>query len=349
MRVLSVVGARPQFIKLAPVHKALRGEHIIVHTGQHYDFEMSALHWEQLSLPEPDYHLGVGSGSHIHHLAMILSRLEPILREEDPDWVLVYGDTNTTLAGALAASYTGQRLAHVEAGLRSRRLDMVEERNRILTDHISHMLFAPTERALENLRREGVLGSVHLVGDVMVDAMRMYMGLRDGNEVLDTFGLERRKYYLLTVHRAENVDKRERLERILRAVSRADLPVLFPAHPRTRKRMAEFGLRPSGSIVPVNPVGYVEMLHLIAGARKVLTDSGGVQKEAYVLGVPCITLREETEWVETVEEGWNTLVGADEAEILRALREFEPSGPRKEIFGDGRAAERIASLLEGGA
>ncbi len=343
-----MVGTRPQFIKLAPVHRALRGhEHVIVHTGQHYDFNMDALHWRELGLPEPDHHLGVGSGSHIYHLVTIAGRLDPVLEAEDPDWVLVYGDTNSTLAGALAASYSGRRLAHVEAGLRSGRLDMVEERNRILTDHLSHMLFAPTERAARNLREEKVLGSVHLVGDVMVDAMDMYMGLARRSEVLGSFGLSEREYYLLTLHRAENVDLRGRLEAILGALASADLPVLFPAHPRTRKKMDEFGLRPGGAIRLVEPVGYVQMLHLIAGARKVLTDSGGVQKEAYVLGVPCITLREETEWVETVEEGWNILVGADRVRILEALRTFEPSGPRREVFGDGRASERIVGILEG--
>jgi UDP-N-acetylglucosamine 2-epimerase len=352
-KVVSIVGARPQFIKAAPVSRALRGRvrEVLVHTGQHYDHEMSELFFEELSIPEPECNLGVGSGSHGWQTGQMLIRLEEVLLAERPDWVLVYGDTNSTLAGALAAVKLQVPVAHVEAGLRSFNRTMPEEHNRVLTDHVADLLFCPTRTAVDNLAREGITQGVHLVGDVMYDAVVHNAALAEArSDLLARLGLEPGGYALATIHRPGNTDDPSRLQSILAAFAQIDIPVLFPMHPRTRQRMAGFGHSPmsrTGNPKFVDPVGYLDMLALEKNARLILTDSGGVQKEAYFFAVPCLTLRQETEWVETVEAGWNRLVGVDPDAILQAVHDFRPTGSPPSVFGDGHAAERIAAVLSG--
>ncbi|HDD59672.1 MAG: UDP-N-acetylglucosamine 2-epimerase (non-hydrolyzing) [Thermoplasmata archaeon] len=352
MKILSVVGARPQFIKAHPVHLALKGRftHTIVHTGQHYDLEMSKIFFDELGIPEPHYNLEVGSGPHGMQTGRMLQRVEKVLMEERPDAVVVYGDTNSTLAGALAAVKLHIPLAHVEAGLRSYDRRMPEEINRVVSDHLSTILFAPTKTAVDNLKKEGIEEGVYLVGDVMVDALYLHREVARRNGILRDLGLEEKNYLLVTVHRASNTDERERLVAIVDALIESGERVVFPVHPRTREAMKRYDLleRLEGAeeVEVIPPVGYIEFLRLIEGARKVLTDSGGVQKEAYILGVPCITLRDTTEWVETVKDGWNILVGAEKEKILKAIESFNPEGSRGEVFGDGKASERIADVLE---
>jgi UDP-N-acetylglucosamine 2-epimerase len=352
MKVVTIVGARPQFIKAAPVSRALRrvSQEVMVHTGQHYDQEMSAIFFDELQIPEPDHNLGVGSGSHGWQTGQMLIRIEEVLLVERPDWVLVYGDTNSTLAGALAAVKLHIPLAHVEAGLRSHNRQMPEEHNRVLTDHASDLLFCPTATAVSNLAREGIGDGVHLVGDVMYDAVLFNADLaarRSG--VLDRLGLESGGYALATVHRPRNTDNLDRLRSIMVALGEIQMPVVFPAHPRTRQRLADAGLHStlSHSQRPkvIDPVGYLDMLVLQKNAGLILTDSGGVQKEAYFFAVPCLTLREETEWVETVDAGWNLLVGADRRAIAAAALNFRPAGIPPAQFGDGHAADRVVDLL----
>ena len=352
-KIVSIVGARPQFIKAAPVSCALRGivREVLVHTGQHYDREMSELFFEELSIPEPQYNLGVGSGSHGWQTGQMLIRIEEVLLAERPDWVLVYGDTNSTLAGALAAVKLQIPVAHVEAGLRSFNRTMPEEHNRVLTDRVADLLFCPTQTAVDNLAREGIAKGVHMVGDVMYDAVVHNASLAEARSDLRArLGLEPGSYALATVHRPGNTDDPVRLRSILAALAEIEMPVVFPMHPRTRQRMAKMGLSPtSGARNPrfIDPVGYLDMLALEKNASLILTDSGGVQKEAYFFAVPCVTLREETEWVETVQAGWNRLVGADPVAIVQASRDFRPAGSPPSVFGDGHAAERIAQVLSG--
>jgi len=352
MKVASVVGARPQFVKMAPVSRELRkrAEEVIVHTGQHYDRNMSGAFFETLDIPEPDYNLEVGSESHGRQTGEMLQGLEHVFEVERPDRVLVYGDTNSTLAGALAAAKLQIPVGHVEAGLRSFNRAMPEELNRVLTDHLSGLLFCPTRTAVENLRREGIERGVHLVGDVMYDVALVSAQAARKRSIRKELGLEAKGYVLATVHRAGNTDARANLEGILTAFSRHKGPVVFPIHPRTRKMIAQFGLEASlGSNVRLlEPVDYLDFLALLIDAAKVATDSGGVQKEAYFFGVPCVTLRDETEWIETVEDGWNVLVGADAREIGKALDSFAPRGTKGVSFGDGHAAERIAELAARG-
>ncbi|MCK4718533.1 MAG: UDP-N-acetylglucosamine 2-epimerase (non-hydrolyzing) [Thermoplasmata archaeon] len=349
MRVVSVVGARPQFIKSAPVSHVLRArghQEILVHTGQHYDDALSAAFFRELSIPEPDMNLEVGSASHGRQTARMLEGLERIIEDESPDGVIIYGDTNSTLAGALAAAKLHVPVAHVEAGLRSFNRRMPEEINRVLADHISSLLFCPTDTAVENLQKEGITEGVHRVGDTMVDTLHAALD-RDGQEgVLSSRGLERREYFLSTVHRAENTDDPDRLRNIVEALDSADMPVLLPMHPRTKKIMASQGLEAKGSLRSIKPVGHMEFIALLANARAMLTDSGGVQKEAYMLGTPCITLRDETEWVETVDAGWNVVVGADREKIEKAMTTFHPSGERADLYGKGKAGDEIVSIIE---
>lgn len=352
MKIVSIVGARPQFVKCAPLSRELRKEHteVLVHTGQHYDPEMSDVFFSELGIPEPDYHLGVGSGPHGKQTGEILSRVEVVLLREDPDLVVVYGDTNSTLGGALAAAKLHIPVAHVEAGLRSFDRTMPEEINRVVTDHISDLLFCPTATAVENLKREGITRGVHLAGDVMVDALVYNRQVAmEQSAIHERLGLTPGSYLVMTVHRPSNTDKKEHLEAILRAVARSGKTVVFPVHPRTGRYLQEYGLREGmpGQVICTEPLGYLDMLRLMADAGKILTDSGGVQKEAYILGVPCITLRENTEWVETVEDGWNVLTGADEEKILAAILGFSPSGPQREAFGPPGASERIAAVIAG--
>lgn len=352
MKVLSVVGARPQFIKAAPVCRALRAAHeeVLVHSGQHYDYEMSDVFFEQLGIPKPDFNLAVGSGSHGRQTGEMLGALEELFIEQRPDVVLVYGDTNTTLAAGLAAAKALVPVAHVEAGLRSYNRTMPEEVNRVLVDHLSDVLFCPTRAAVGNLAAEGISHGVHLVGDVMLDTARFFSEGSDGTEALARFGVEAGGYYLATVHRAGTSDSRSRLQSVIRAFSRLGRPVVWALHPRTRKNIETFGLDAALAAAPnvrvVPPVSYSDSVALLKNAAALLTDSGGMQKEAYFFGVPCVTLRDETEWIETVELGWNRLAGTDEATIVEAVEGISVPTSRPDVYGDGRAAEAIVSALE---
>jgi UDP-N-acetylglucosamine 2-epimerase len=368
MHILSVVGARPQFIKAASVSRALRQvmDEVLIHTGQHYDREMSDVFFDELHVPKPNYNLEVGSGPHGWQTGQMLIRIEEVLLKEQPDWVLVYGDTNSTLAGALSAVKLHIPVAHVEAGLRSFNRRMPEEHNRVLTDHAADLLLCPTQTAVDNLAREGITDGVHLVGDVMYDAILYNTALaKQRSDALARLGLSPGGYALATVHRPRNTDDPARLRVILAAMEEIgqEMPVIFPLHPRTRRAITKLGSDSQfpNSLIPqspipnspipnpqfIEPVGYLDMLMLEQHALLILTDSGGVQKEAYLFGVPCLTLREETEWVETVEAGWNLLVGADHVAIVRAAREFRPVGSPPPLFGDGHASERIVALLTG--
>lgn len=352
MRILAVVGARPQFIKSAPVSKALREaghQEFLVHTGQHYDFLMSQVFFDELGLRPPDVNLDIGSGSHGWQTGRMLVALEEVMQAQRPDAVLVYGDTNSTLAGALAAAKLRAPVAHVEAGLRSFNRDMPEEHNRVVADHCADVLFCPTQTAVDLLAREGVTRGVHLVGDTMYDAVLQFAEVaRERSNVLEKLGLTPRAYVLATVHRPYNTDIPDNLRNILSALSALPEPVVFPVHPRTRQRINDLGRggAAGGNVRMVEPAGYLDMLLLEQNARLILTDSGGVQKEAYFFGVPCVTLRPETEWVETVEAGWNTLAGADPGRIVaEASRRAWPRGTPPPVFGDGRASARIARIL----
>jgi UDP-N-acetylglucosamine 2-epimerase (non-hydrolysing) len=350
MKVVSIVGARPQFVKCAPVSHELRKEHkeILVHTGQHYDPDMSDVFFEDLRIPRPDYHLDVGSGSHGKQTAAILERVENVLVHEIPDLVLVYGDTNSTLAGALAAAKLHIPVAHVEAGLRSFDRTMPEEINRVVTDHISDLLLCPTQTAMDNLANEGITKGRYMVGDVMVDALRHNAIIAEKkSHIIKMLGLKEGNYYVATVHRAANTDDRGNLTSIIRAFSKSGKTVVFPVHPRTKKYLREYGLWDSlsGNILCIDPLGYIDMLHLMQHAKKILTDSGGIQKEAYVMGVPCITMRENTEWIETLLGGWNVLVGADEDKILAAILAEVRTSSDNTIFGKGDTAQRIIRVI----
>jgi UDP-N-acetylglucosamine 2-epimerase len=350
MKVLTVVGARPQFIKAAPVRRALdKAGHreTLVHTGQHYDSEMSAAHFRDLELPAPDVNLGVGSGPHGEQTAQMLAGLERIMTGDRPDWVLVYGDTNSTLAGALAAVKLRIPLAHVEAGQRSFDRSMPEEINRVLADHASDLLLCSTPTAVANLQSENIRTNVHLVGDVMIDALDWIV--RDstgGSGIRETLGLSAGSYLLVTVHRAENTDNVDRLLAILAALDAVDEPVVFPVHPRTRRVLATLGWQPRPHLRLLAPLGYRDMVALEQGARMILTDSGGIQKEAYFLGIPSVILRERTEWPEIVAAGWATLAGTDCAAIVAAVRSLRPPAARPPLHGDGAAAVRCVTHLE---
>jgi len=352
MKVVSVVGARPQFIKAAAVCRALRENHeeILVHSGQHFDHEMSGVFFEELGIPAPAYNLGVGGGGHGRMTGEMLGLLEELLIETKPDWVLVYGDTNTTLAAGLAAAKLQIPVAHVEAGLRSFNREMPEEINRVLVDHLSSLLLCPTPTAVANLALEGVSAGVAQVGDVMLDTARFFAERVDAEAVAAAHHVEAGGYYLATVHRQATSDDPERLAEVVRAFSELGAPVVWPVHPRTRKNLERFGLDAVVAETPgiriVEPLSYLDTNGLLRGAKALLTDSGGMQKEAYFFGVPCVTLREETEWVETVELGWNTLVGTSAQAILDAAASAHPGGKRPPVYGDGHAAEACVAELE---
>jgi UDP-GlcNAc3NAcA epimerase len=336
-RVMSVIGSRPEIIQAAPVSAALAplADEILVHTGQHYDKAMSASQILAVELPCPDYNLEVGSRSRPQQLGLAQMRLVELIDAERPDAVIVRGDTNATLSGARAATAAGVPLIHIEAGLRSGRTDMPEEHNRIETDRRAQLLLAPTQSALRNLLAEGVGGEIHVVGDPLCDTLE-----RSREHITPAGG----DYLLATVHRNYNTDDPQRLAAVLACLLRSPWPVIMPLHPRTRARIAEWQLQISPWIRPLNPIPYTRMLALERGARAIATDSGGVQREAYLWGVPCVTLREETEWTDTVRSGWNTLVGVDPDAFLKALERPLPE-ERPPIFGDGRAAQRIARLV----
>lgn len=357
MRVVTVVGARPQFVKTAMVSRALRAipniEEITVHTGQHYNNNMSQVFFDEMEISKPAYNLGIGSSTHARQTGRMLERVEKIFLEERPDWVVVYGDTNSTLAGALAAAKLHVPVAHVEAGLRSFNRQMPEEINRVLTDHASDLLFAPSELAVTNLRQEGIpTGRIRLVGDVMYDAALHYGKIAEATStILDRRKLKSKDYILVTIHRAENTDSADRLQLILAGLSTIanQMPVIFPVHPRTRKVIKERNLADfAGRIQFIEPVGYLDMIMLEKNARLVATDSGGVQKEAFFFAVPCVTLRTETEWQELIEMGWNRLAPPQSSHIvtsavLKGLRETPKATTNP--YGNGHASERIAQDL----
>lgn len=351
MRVLTVVGNRPQFIKAAAVSPRLRAasEEVMVHTGQHFDDELSAVFFAELGLPPPGRELGIALGSNTSQTSRMLSSLEPVLADVAPDVVLVYGDTNSTLAGALAAAQAGVPVAHVEAGMRSFDRTMPEELNRVLTDHASDLLLCSSAVAVSNLERESVGGEVELVGDVMVDvALAVQPRAKARLDVLDGHGLSPGEYAVATAHRAGTVDAPLRLMALARLVTAVPLPVVFPLHPRTRLRLEDENLleqlQRAENVQLCPPLGYLDFTALLCNARAVLTDSGGLQKEAYLAGVPCITLRSTTEWTETVQTGWNVLVDLDPEAAIAALERPRPRD-RPELYGDGRAGERVVATL----
>ena len=359
MKIVTVVGARPQFIKAAAVSRTLRKKfmEVLVHTGQHYDVNMSDVFFEELDIPRPDYYLGVGSGSHAIQTADILVKTEEILFREKPDYLLVYGDTNSTLAAALAASKLLIPVIHIEAGLRSFNMNMPEEQNRILTDHISNILFCPTDTAVENLNRENIFEHVYQVGDVMCDAVRYYS--KKMEKLPKTYFYSKLKYlygweakldnwYLATMHRAENTQNKKKIGIVLEAFEELDAPVIFPVHPRIRKFVDELQKENTyQNICFIAPLGYLEMLYFTKGAIKVVTDSGGLQKEAYMLRRNVITLREQTEWVETLGGYHNVLCKIEKEDILAAVYKKDIDNKFDEnIFGDGKAAEKIYEQLE---
>ena len=357
-KILTVIGARPQFIKAATVSRAIRnsaqGEmtEVLVHTGQHYDFNMSKVFFDELDIPSPNYNLGISGLTHGVMTGRMLEAIEALLLEEKPDCVLVYGDTNSTLAGALAAAKLHIPIAHVEAGLRSFNMGMPEEINRIVTDRVSSLLFCPTETAVRNLASEGIAKGVQNTGDVMYDAAIFYgRQAKVKSRVFDKLGVSERGYALATCHREENTDNPDNIREIISALASISslMPVILPLHPRTRKRLTEHGLDSElRQVRVIDPLPYLDMVALEQSARVILTDSGGVQKEAYFFGVPCITMREETEWVETVESGWNCLVGARASRILAAIGALENGKSPQEcpaFYGAGKAAESIVDAL----
>ncbi len=352
IKIVSIVGARPQFIKAVPVCRILRETmtEVLVHTGQHYDENMSRIFFDDLGLPRPDYDLEVGSGSHAVQTGLMMERIERVLVDEKPNLVLVYGDTNSTLAGALAAAKLCVPIGHVEAGLRSYNRRMPEEINRLLADHCSELLFCPTDTARKNLEKEGITENVFLTGDVMYDVALEFGNVADKqSRILTELGLDKTDYVLCTVHRAYSTDHRDHLSGIVDALMSTCDRIVFPVHPRTRAALERYDLldrmEAAEHIVITQPVSYLDMIRLEKNAKKILTDSGGVQKEAYFYRVPCITLRDETEWVETTEDGWNVLVGTDTSKILQAIQTFSPASDQRFLFGDGKAAVKIGEII----
>lgn len=349
MKIITVIGARPQFIKAAAVSNKLRenNKEVLIHTGQHYDENMSKIFFDELNIPYPDYNLSVGSGGHGKQTGEMLIKLEGIYEKENPDIVMVYGDTNSTLAGALVASKMLIPVIHVEAGLRSFNKTMPEEQNRILTDHISNLLFAPTDTAVKNLESEGIIKNVYNVGDVMFDAIMHFKDVSlKRSKIIDKLNLNNNEYILTTIHRAENTNDILRLKNIIEALNESDKTIVLPLHPRTRKYINDYSLNINNNIKLIEPVGYLDMISLEGNSSKIVTDSGGVQKEAFFMKKPCITMREETEWIETVENGWNILVGTDKDKILDSIVNFMPNKPQKKILGDGNSSEKICRIIE---
>ncbi|WML46861.1 UDP-N-acetylglucosamine 2-epimerase (non-hydrolyzing) [Neobacillus sp. PS3-34] len=350
MKIITVLGARPQFIKAAPVSRVLRENHteLIVHTGQHYDANMSDIFFEELNIPKPDYHLAVGSGNHGKQTGEMLQKIEEIVLKEEPDYLMVYGDTNSTLAGALVAAKLHVPVIHIEAGLRSFNKKMPEEVNRIMTDHVSEYLFCPTDTAIHNLENENITHNVFNIGDVMYDAVLYNRELaEEKSEILAANELEKKGFHLITIHRAENTDDLQNMKNILEAFSKVETVKVWPMHPRTKHKLASYGLDLDAvpNLKVIDPVGYLDMLTLVSNAQKIITDSGGVQKEAYFMQVPCVTIREQTEWVETLEEDANILVGTSVEKILDAInKNVNPS--YKAVFGDGKASEKIVQIIE---
>ena len=351
MKIIIIVGARPNFIKVAPLIEELKKyrqiDPILIHTGQHYDYEMSQSFFEDLKIPKPNYNLGVGSGSHAKQTAEIIEKLEPIILKENPDLVIVIGDVSSTFAGALTAAKLNIPVAHIEAGLRSYNKKIPEEINRILTDHVSDFLFCPTKTAVENLKNEGIKKGVYNVGDIMYDVLLKNIEIaQKKSKILEKFNLKPKEYFLLTIHRASNADNLDNLRKILAAANKIKGKVIFPVHPRTKKLLAKIEISQFENIKTIRPLGYFDMLVLEKNSKKILTDSGGVQKEAFWLSVPCITLREETEWAETLKFGWNILVGTSEEKIIKAAMELRLKKTPDKSFGNGNAAKKIMDVIE---
>jgi len=349
MKIISVVGARPQFIKLAILSKELRENHneIIIHTGQHYDDNMSRYFFEEMQIAKPDYNLNIGSGSHGKQTAEMLIGLEDIFLHQKPDIVITFGDTNTTLATGLAATKLNIPVAHVEAGLRSHNREMPEEINRILTDHISDYLFAPTLNAMENIKSENLYGKPFLVGDVMYDSLLYYGKIAEQkSRILKNLKLKQKEYILLTLHRPYNVDNIQKLQNIFSALKQTKRFIVLPVHPRTCKMIESTNTIIPENISIIEPLGYLDFIFLQKHSEKIITDSGGIQKEAYLNGIPCITIRPETEWIETVKAGWNVLVGDKMDQLIENCLHFKPSHNRPRYFGDGDSSKKIISILE---
>lgn len=351
MKVLTIIGARPQFIKAAVVSRAFK-EHrpdvqeIIVHTGQHYDANMSDVFFDELEIPKPDYNLGIGGGTHGQNTGRMIEKLEGLMMEVQPQWVLVYGDTDSTLAGALAAAKLHIRVAHVEAGLRSFNRRMPEEINRVLTDHIAEILFAPTEAGRQNLLNEGIAEEkIKLVGDVMYDASLFYKEKARKPQLPAELDIKGDDFVLCTIHRAENTDDPQRLKNIFQGLGDSGEVIILPLHPRTRAKITDYGIPIPENVWVIDPVGYLEMVWLEANCRLVATDSGGVQKEAYFFGKPCVTMRDETEWVELVEAGWNRLVGADARAIVEAITESTTGESNQALYGNGHTGDDVVACL----
>jgi UDP-GlcNAc3NAcA epimerase len=351
VKIASIVGNRPQFVKAAPLSRALRavGSETLIHSGQHYDPALADLFFDELGIGEPDHALGVGPGTPIQQIAFISTALESLFEAQRPDVVLVYGDTTTTLAGALVAAKLGLPLAHVEAGLRSFDRTMPEEQNRVVTDHLSGLLFCPTDAAVANLAREGVTEGVHRVGDVMFDAARMFADAAAARPGAESYGLEPGAFVLMTVHRAAATDSIAALSALVEVLEAITEPGIFPVHPRTRAKLAAAGLweraQAAGGVKLIDPIGYLDFTRLLTQARIVVTDSGGVQKEAFFQGVPCVTVRDTTEWVETVEHGVNILVGMDAGRVREALATMRMPADLPDLYGDGHSAQQIAKIL----
>jgi UDP-N-acetylglucosamine 2-epimerase len=350
MKICSIVGARPEFIQEKPVHQALIANHqeILIHTGQHYDDQMSETFFRELQLPQPEHHLGVGSGTHAEQTAKILLALEPLLIQEQPDLVIVRGDTNSTLAGALVASKLNLKLVHIEAGERSFNRQMPEEINRLVVDRLADIHFCASQKAVHHLSEEGTSGAVYWVGDVMLDALLEMLPLaRINSTILSRLGLQPKGYSLVTLHRAATVDDPTQLRRIMSGLNNIKERIIFPVHPRTRSALIQNQIQLADHIQAIDPVGFLDMLIFEENARMIATDSGGVQREAYNLRIPCLTLREETEWMETVDSGWNHLVGTDPVELSRSWFDFAPLENHPALFGNGHAAKQIVQILEG--
>jgi len=352
MKILSIIGARPQFIKAAPFSAAIRKhcKEIIVHTGQHYDANMSKVFFEEMGIPEPDYNLGVGSGEHGRQTGEMLIKLEEVMLKEKPDYVVVFGDTNSTVAGALAAAKLHIPVGHIEAGLRSFNRKMPEEINRIMTDVVSAQLFCPTDHAVALLKKEGIEKEVWQCGDIMYDAMLHFLPLSEEKScILKDLDLEDKEYYLFTMHRPENTEDPQRIKSIFKGLKACDAAIVYPVHPRMRKVLSTPEITEILNKLPqlrmIDPLGYLDILQLEKNARKIITDSGGMQKEAFFLKRPCITIRDESEWVETVEAGYNVIVGADAQRIAAAVRDFDPVHPAENVYGDGKSAEIIAEKI----
>ena len=357
MKILTVVGARPQFIKAAPVSDALQNaghEEVLVHTGQHYDFNMSKIFFEELGIAEPDINLEMGSGSHGRQTGQMLIGIEEGILSQKPDCMMVYGDTNSTLSGALASVKLRLPVMHIEAGLRSFNRQMPEEYNRIITDHCSDLLFCPTRTAVNNLAQEGITKGVHLVGDTMYDAALKFAPVAlERSTILQDQGLKPKDYLLATIHRPDNVDDIQNLGNILSAFNKIDQLIVLPLHPRTKENINNFGIAfnkslSASNIQIINPVGYLDMLMLEQNARLILTDSGGIQKEAYFFKIPCVTLRKETEWVELVKKGYNVIAGNDSASIYREFLAMIDKSIKfqSNLFGEGQAAQKIAQIVK---